>query len=137
VIEIRTTKKYGRGLYANKDIKAGELIESSPIIILEQEDTAGKYLEQEDTAGKYLELYVYIWKGNKECLALGFGSLFNHKEKSNIDYSCNYKDKCMEYWANSNIRKGSQLFIDYGYDPKVAIKDLTYRIRKAYEKTNC
>lgn len=45
---------------------------------------------------------------------LGFGMIYNHSEQPNISYSIDYKDFLFKYTTNRNIKKGEELFINYG-----------------------
>lgn len=106
-IATKRKKKYGRCLYANKHIKAETIIEISELIIFPKDET--KRVEKTT-----LGAYVYDYKGGV-ALALGVGSLFNHSTEPNVDYFF-FNDK-LYFRTNRLIRKGEQLFIDYGYDP--------------------
>lgn len=109
MIEVKRTKKYGRGLYATRPIKKGEEVEVSPIVVLKDRDN--------EHMGK-LALYVFAYRHRKGscCLALGYGSLFNHRSKPNV--AAYVGRDVVRFSARRNIRKGEQLFIDYGYNPK-------------------
>lgn len=106
-IAIKRKKKFGRGLYANQNIKPDSIIEISEIIIFPPSQT--KIAES-----TILGAYVYDYKKGS-ALALGLGSLFNHKDDPNVDYFF-FNDK-LYFRTNRLIKKGEQLFIDYGYDP--------------------
>lgn len=111
MIRLGVHPKMGRALFASKNIAKGTIIERSPIIILNDE-----YVK--DTP---LSLYVYEWR--EHCaLALGMGSLFNHSNRPNIDYYEDFEHNVLVFEANRNIKIGSQLFINYGYDPVTAEK---------------
>jgi len=109
-VVIKNTKKFGRGLYAVRDFKKGEIIEVSQVIVLDEVNTR-------ICDATILGLYLFQWgkKENHTALALGHGSLFNHSFKANVKYEGNSKE--MVFTAARNIQKGKQLFIDYGYDP--------------------
>lgn len=116
MLEVKKTKKYGRGVYATRDIATGELVEASPVLILDA-------WEANRLNPTILNCYVFEWDNfDKSAIALGFGSLFNHSTKENLTYSNNYKNKTIEYMALCDIRKGEQLFIDYGYTIKEALE---------------
>jgi SET domain-containing protein len=117
MLEIRYSKKYGRGIYATRAIKDGTLIEASPVLILDSWECA----RIEPTI---LNCYVFAW-GDEDvdtAIAFGYGSLFNHSRRENTTYKPNYDDKTIEYIALRNIKKGEQLFINYGYSAKSGIK---------------
>lgn len=114
-IEIKTTKKYGRGLYATKNIKEGQVVEVSPVIVVDHDD-------REVITTTQLNIYVFSWTYKKSALALGNGSLFNHSRNSNVTYKNSVKAKQIEFTALRNIKKGEQLFINYGYEPAHGIE---------------
>ncbi|MDB4330126.1 SET domain-containing protein-lysine N-methyltransferase [bacterium] len=109
MIEIRTISKNNRGVFSWKEIKKDQLIEIAPVIILSEDEMMPLY-------STLLGSYVFKWWGAKSALALGYGSLFNHSEESNVDFELNYKEKTIEFYTTEKIKKGSQLFIDYNYD---------------------
>jgi len=110
---IRISKEKGRGIFANKKIRSGTVIEVCPILILPRNDW--KYLEK-----TLLSHYVFNWAGGSKALALGNGSLYNHSKKPNckaIWVKIKKNTYCFEYTASRSIRKGEEICIDYGYRP--------------------
>lgn len=109
MIKIKNTKKFGRGVFSTEEIKKGTLIEVSELIIFSKKDSV--YFEETK-----IQSYVYSYK-NGTAIALGIGSLFNHADNANISWElCTKKNKIF-FKTNRNIKKGEQLFINYGYDP--------------------
>lgn len=113
MLRIKTTDKYGRGIYATKRITKGTVVDTTPIILLTQEDT---------TSLNNTSL-IYWWFGwptgrsGPTAIALGLGSLFNHSFDANCHYEADEKNLTMKFVATETIEKGEQLFINYGYDP--------------------
>lgn len=104
-----TPNEYGRGLYAARKIRKGEVVERSPVIVIPY---------HERVSGTTIEVYLFEWRRDDRALALGLGSLFNHSGKrSNITYNPVHQTKEILFVALRDIRKGEQLFINYGYDP--------------------
>lgn len=122
-IKVKKTKKFGRGVYATKNIKSGEVIESSPVVILDS-------WESDRITSTVINRYVFAWK-NISALALGFGSIFNHSEDNNVSYRCNYKKNTIDFKTIRDIKKDDQLFIDYGYEVEVAFEDTKYNREEA------
>lgn len=114
MVDIKKFGKMGRGLVANRKIKKGTVIEESPVIVLDDDDWSS-------LGRTVLNLYWFLWNetGNEHgvCLALGVGSLFNHSDKPNTVYKANFKTKTLIFKATRDIKKGEQLFVNYGYDP--------------------
>lgn len=112
---VKTTKKYGRGLYANKNIKKGEIINISPVLVIEKSE-ANKIVDT------ILNIYVFEWSKDASALSFGYGSLFNHSKKPNVTYMNNFSTKEIFFITSRNIKKGEQLFINYGYEPEYGIQ---------------
>lgn len=128
-VYVRNTKTMGRGLFATKLIKKGQVIEASPCIILEGRD----YDKIQDSK---LRFYVFetTKSSKKTALALGIGSLFNHSfDNHNVTYRYDRKSNKVVFKATQNILKGEQLFINYGYDPVKESRN--WDLQKAKEET--
>lgn len=108
--KVRKFPKMGRGLVAAQDFKKGQIVESSPVVILD-------VVEHKELAKTILNLYVFAWKDTGCALALGHGSLFNHSWENNVRYVNDYVRNKINFIATRDIQKGEQLFVDYGYDP--------------------
>lgn len=112
MVKIKKTRKYGRGIFASEDIKKGQAVEVSPLLVFKSKKDLKRLMKTD------LCRYLYDFKG-KQALALGIGSLFNHSSSANVDWKVLHKEEKILFWASENIKKGQQLFIDYGYDPRV------------------
>lgn len=117
MLEIKNSRKYGRGVYAARNIKAGELVEASPVLILDE-------WEANKINPTILNCYVFAWQEDhkESAVAFGLGSLFNHSTRENLTYANNYENRTIEFIALRDIKKGNQLFIDYGYSVESGIK---------------
>lgn len=111
MIKIIKTKKYGRGLFATKDIPANTVIEISELIVI-PDGKQDRLLLKTD-----LKHYLYLF-GKGSALALGFGSLFNHSDAPNVIWNMNEKKKRITFVTNKAIKKNEQFFINYGYEIK-------------------
>jgi len=112
---VKVTKKYGRGLYASRNIKRGDIVEMSPVLVVDKYD-AGKI---NDTL---VNVYVFEWNKESSALAFGYGSLFNHSKKPNVTYMNSFQSREILFMASKDIKKGEQLFINYGYEPEYGIQ---------------
>lgn len=102
----------GRGLFATKPIKSGEIVEESPIIRLSPGDM--HFIEN-----TILGCYVFDSPtefSNDGFLALGLGSLFNHSDEPNVEWEVDPRNNLITFKATENIKSGKQLFINYGWD---------------------
>lgn len=98
----------GRGVFANQDIKKGEIIEKSPIIVIPKSDMS-------NLNESILTTYFFYFGKNKEKLAvvLGFGSLYNHSYKPNMTYEIKEKEKVVNFIAIKDIRRNEEITFDY------------------------
>lgn len=109
--KIKKHKTMGRGLFATEDIKKGETIEVSPVVVLDPKST-----ERLDRT--FLMSYVFHWSRGRSAIGLGYGSLFNHSDTdANVDWKPDEKKNVIRYKTSRSIKKGEQLLINYGYDP--------------------
>lgn len=108
---IKDTGKYGRGIFATRDIKTGELIEVSPVLTSLKNEW--KYLKK-----TVLHDYCFSWGENYEdtAIALGFGSLFNHSYTPNATYTNNVDNLSIDFYAISDINNGHEITINYNED---------------------
>jgi SET domain-containing protein len=104
--------KYGRGIFATREIQKGELIHESPVIITLKDEY--KYLKK-----TVLLEYVFWWREDyKECaLALGYGSLFNHSYTPNALYKRKLTKGTIDFFAHTVIFAGEEILINYNGDP--------------------
>ena len=110
---IKDTQKYGRGVYATRDIKIGERFEISPVIILPKEEW--EYLKKTK-----LFNYCFYWGENSDytAIALGYGSLFNHSYTPNATFYNNEVDLSLDFYAITDIKNGEEIKINYNGEPK-------------------
>ena len=93
------------GGFAGKDIRKGGVIEECPYIESEAED---KHPEA---------ILSYLFAGQKAgttMFILGYGAIYNHSSKSNAEYSFDPDKKIVVFTAKRNIKKGEEIFVDYG-----------------------
>lgn len=98
----------GRGVYASRVIKKGEIIEKCPVIQVSQNDMANL---NESILVTY---FFYFGKHNKRLLvALGFGSIYNHADSPNAKYKIKPKENIMEFIALDEIKKDDEITLHY------------------------
>lgn len=111
-ITLRKTRKKGLGVFALKDFKKGELIESAPVLTFTPKER--KILEK-----THLSHYIYPWKSTlSAALAFGYGSIYNHSYAPNADWKQNFKEQTMEYHALKEIRAGDEITVNYNGEPE-------------------
>ncbi|MCM3766301.1 SET domain-containing protein [Neobacillus niacini] len=111
MIEVKKSK-YGRGIFATRDIHNGELIHEAPVIVSPSKDY--KYLKK-----TIMMEYVFWWDpDHDECaLALGYGSLFNHSYTPNAIFELNFENRTIDFYALIDIKAGEEIFINYNGEP--------------------
>jgi uncharacterized protein len=93
---------------ARTQFARGEIIEICPLIILP---------EITKTVDRLKDIVFEIDKKKGEYgLVLGYGSLYKHSNKANVDYSYNKRQRHMFFVANRPIQLNEELTIDYGSD---------------------
>jgi SET domain-containing protein len=109
---MKNTGKYGRGMFAVRDIKKGELIEQSPVFVAPKSQR--KYLKKT----VFLEYYFNWGEKYDQCaIALGYGSLFNHSYTPNAVFNNNLENLTIDFHALMDIKEGEEITINYNGDP--------------------
>jgi len=86
----------------------GEIVEICPVIILKEESK---------TIDSLKDIIFEIDKDKNEwALVLGYGSLYRHSDKANVDYAYNKLTKQMYFITNRPIKLAEELTINYGKD---------------------
>ena len=106
-IYVKKSSIHGWGVFTNLNIKKGEIVEEC-IIPYELIPINSNVLSQ----------YRYVWPSRENyshyCIALGFGSIYNHsKEKMNINWKINKEQRIMVFTAIKDIKIGEELLFNY------------------------
>lgn len=112
-IYVSSSNCRGRGVFARRDLVAGELIEVCPVIVLGGAD------EQELLDKTRLFNYYFAWGEHQDlaAVALGYGSLYNHSYHANADHVCDALRGELRIYAHRAVRKGEEITINYGGRP--------------------
>lgn len=112
-IKLSGIPNSGRGVYAKLDIKKGEIIEKCPIIEIPKHDTA-------NLTESILITYFFYFGANRQrqAIALGFGSLYNHTRKSNAVYKIRPVGNRIDFIALKDIKKNDEITINYSHGPQ-------------------
>ncbi len=103
IAQIKYSPKIkGRGVFALKDYRKGDLIEVCPCI----EDKMANFL------GKARD-YLFKYDENTALLAFGYCSLYNHSDNYNALWTVMSKEK-IKIYATRDIKEGEEIFISYG-----------------------
>jgi uncharacterized protein len=101
-LEVRAAR-HGRGVFATRRFRTGELVERCPTVALPDSDVTGllgDYVYNSVAAGDVL-------------LVLGYGMLYNHSPEPNVEY-VQEDPSTIDYLALRPIEAGEELTIDYG-----------------------
>jgi SET domain-containing protein len=102
----------GRGVFAGRDYRAGEVVEVAAVIVLENGDVAllGKTL---------LRTYDFDWqvlaktKTPATAIAAGYGGMYNHADPANMIYRADPVAVTLIFTAVRDISRDEQLTINY------------------------
>lgn len=99
----------GLGIFATRPIRSGETIEVCPVVIVQA---------NWDEMPEEIQRVVFDWgrltKGiPTSCVALGWGSMYNHANPANVRYSAHADNRCMVFSAARDIDLGDELTINY------------------------
>lgn len=95
---------HGYGVFANKDLTQGELIEECYALVINSHPPE-------------LTNYVFQFKdhsNDQSILPLGFGCLYNHSNDPNAQYRYDIEHQLIRFEATRAIKKGDEIFISYG-----------------------
>ena len=114
----------GMGVFASRDIEEGEVVEISPILLLET------VFEDMEIA---LKRQVFNWERlasfpGASAIALGYGSMYNHNNPANMRYSSAFDGLAVSFIAVRPIARGEELTINYnrtGGEP-VSVEDVWF-----------
>ncbi|TEB39907.1 cytidine deaminase-like protein [Coprinellus micaceus] len=106
---IKSVPGRGRGVYAERFIPRGTVIEISPVLLFQKDEY--------ENYGKHtvLDHYTFVWPENRMALALGLGSLFNHADPPNVSFSLDPPTESIKYTTVHDIQPGQELCIFYGH----------------------
>ena len=113
LISVKESPGKGRGVFAERNLKRGEIIESCPVIVLPAEEVDAFELTQ-------LYNYYFAWDEASEeaAIALGYGSLYNHSYTPNAKYRKDFDNNLLKYICIRDIQKDEEITINYNFDPE-------------------
>ncbi len=111
-IYISDTLQKGRGMYTSAALEADEVIEVSPVIVMNA--AARLHLDQ-----TLLHDYIFEWQPDGAalcCMALGYIPVYNHSYTSNCEYFMDYEAQTMSIKTARAIEEDEELTINYNGD---------------------
>ena len=104
-IELRRSGKHGWGVFSNGPIQQYEIIEESPIIIVQPEELNKPY---------NLQRYFAALKDGAVSIGLGYAALYNHSPNPNVAWYIDGVNYIQVYYALRDIEPREELCSDYG-----------------------
>jgi uncharacterized protein len=99
----------GRGVFASRAIRAGEVVEICPALILE-----GDGLELPLAIRRVLFNWGRLAQtAPAAAIALGYGGIYNHANPANMTYGAVPETGCLRYVAARDIAADEELTINY------------------------
>lgn len=109
-VEVKQTEGKGRGVFARRWIRRGEVIERVPVLVL----TSDEVKEPDKWTG--LASYCFEWSEGTLVIALGYGSLYNHSYQPNARYD-DHGGQTMVFTAIEDIAAGDEITVNYNAEP--------------------
>ncbi|MGI5992615.1 MAG: SET domain-containing protein [Methanosarcina sp.] len=112
-IGIKNSPGKGRGVFAQRNFKKGEVIESCPVIVLPAKEIDTLELTQ-------LYNYYFAWGPDSKdaAIALGYGSLYNHSYMPNARYYKDFDNSLLKYVCIRDIQEDEEITINYNCNPE-------------------
>jgi SET domain-containing protein len=97
---VKKSRIHGYGVFAQKKIKKGELVEECCALVFPGNDDC-------------LSEYAFAF-GRKAMVLTGYGCLYNHSDDHNLNHEVDIKNRIVTFKARREIKKGEEIFITYG-----------------------
>ena len=110
LVYVKRVKGKGRGVFARKPIRKGEVIEKVPKMLLSP-DMIVDGMQNPNLAKIY-----FIHDRKTLCVCLGYGSIYNHSYQPNAIYE-DGPAATMIFRALRNIDQDEEICINYNGDP--------------------
>ena len=99
----------GLGVFATRNIKAGEIVEKAPVIQIRCDFS---------NLSPELKSRVFHWarlasRQGVHAVALGYGSMYNHANPANMQYGAVDNGTAIQFVAATDIAAGEELTINY------------------------
>ncbi len=103
---------FGRGVFTSVSIDVGDLIEVCPVIIIPKRELPIIHKT-------ILHDYYFLWGDalNDCAIALGYGSLYNHRLHPNANFILDIENKTIDIEAIARIDVGEEITLNYNGEP--------------------
>lgn len=103
---IAQTQGKGRGVFTADLLPKGTIVEIAPVVVMKAKDRS--LLDQ-----TLLHDYIFEWRHDECCMALGYVSIYNHSYASNCEYEMDFEHQIIRIKTVSDIKAGYELTINY------------------------
>lgn len=97
----------GLGVFASRDIRQGEIVEISPVILFD-----GRLEDLPDALSNSAFGWRVIGGKAKFAICLGYGGMYNHANPANLIYSIAH-ERGMQFIAARDIKADEELTVNY------------------------
>lgn len=103
----------GRGVYALRAFREGEVVEVCPVVVLRR---------PYDALPEEIQKLVFMWERREglpdvQALALGYGSLYNNDNPANMRYQADCNALVLRFIAVRDVAAGEELTVNYSGAP--------------------
>jgi uncharacterized protein len=103
-VEVRKSDIGGRGVFAKRDFKKGEVIEECPLVSDECDRIVNGVMKD----------YLFKVEGSKCGAAFGYCSMYNHADDCSAEWAPIPEKSTLVITATRDIRAGEEITISYG-----------------------
>ncbi len=108
---ITKSTEHGRGVYTAHDLETDDIVEICPLIIVPAKD-----LDRVHQTVLHDYYFLYPEQEGMACIALGYGSLYNHSLTPNAIVDFDLDNQQIQIRCITNIEAGSEILINYSGD---------------------
>ena len=111
-IAVKRSRRHGRGVFATRPIRAGQLIEEAPVVVVPPRELAS-------LKRTVLKEYGFLWGEDERAAAmmLSVCSLCNHSYRPNATFDRRFASGTIAFVALRDIAAGQEITINYNGDP--------------------
>lgn len=122
-VYVANAGRKGRGVFAARAIKQGEVIEVAPVVVIPARERKAIFKTQ-------LGFHVFEWSETANSLAqcLGYGSLYNHSYQPNAETILGLRNRTISFIALRSIKKGEE--ITHNYRGENSDESVWFTVRK-------
>ncbi len=102
----------GRGVFALRNIKKGEIIEVAPVVPVSKESV----VENGEAPDGYLLEWDGMYENEEYCMPLGYIMLYNHSDKPTMEMESDIEEYTITVKATRDIKVGEELTWNYACD---------------------